>query len=102
MNRLLPPALAIAAVLLAACYTAPLPGVPVQAVEADAVKGCTPLGELKVNSMRDSGSPAADLDRAKEKVLSEARAQGATHFVITGRDLRGSLAWTWGTMYRCG
>ena len=95
-------AASLAALLSTACVTTPLPGVPVQAVEPAAVQSCTRVGELTINSMRDSGSPSADLDRAKEKLLSEARAQGATHLVITDRNLRGALAWMSGTMYRCG
>ena len=106
MTRHVPPAratwAAAAAVLSASCVTTPLPGVPVQDVEPSAVQGCTFLADLEVNTMRDSGSPAADLQRVKERLLSEARARGATHLVVTERDLRFALALARGSASRCG
>jgi hypothetical protein len=96
-----PCAAAFAAVLSAACVTTPLPGVPVQDVDQAAVQGCTWIADLEVNAMRDSGSPAADLQRVKELLLSEARARGATHLVVTERDLRFALALARGRAYRC-
>jgi hypothetical protein len=92
---------ALSGILAAACVTTPLPGVPVQDVALVAVQGCTWIADLEVNAMRDSGSPAADLQRVKELLLSEARARGATHLVVTERDLRFALALARGSAYRC-
>ncbi|ARN22215.1 hypothetical protein A4W93_21215 [Piscinibacter gummiphilus] len=88
--------------LSAACITTPLPGVPVQEVDPAAVRGCTWTTDLEVTAMRDSGSPAADLQRVKELLLSQARERGATHLVVTERDLRFALALARGSAYRCG
>lgn len=93
---------ALAAVVSAACVTTPPPGVLVQDVDQAAVQGCTWIADLEVNAMRDSGSPAADLQRVKELLLAEARARGATHLVVTERDLRFALALARGAAYRCG
>ena len=93
---------AAASLLVAACVTPPRPGVPVQDVEPAAVQGCTWLSDLEVRTMRDSGSPSADLQRAKERLLADARALGATHVVVTERDLRFALALARGAAYRCG
>ena len=93
---------AAASLLVAACVTTPVPGVPVQDVEPSAVQGCTWLTDLEVRTMRDSGSPSADLQRAKERLLSDARALGATHVVVTERDLSFALALARGAAYRCG
>ena len=97
------PLLVAALAVPAGCVTAPLPGDPVKDAEADAVTGCTALGALEVRSLRDSGSPSADLMRAKELLLSKARTDtpGATHLVVTERDLRGASAIARGTAYRC-
>jgi len=102
MNPSLPIAALVLSALPTACVTTPLPGVPVQDVEPAAVRGCAVLGDLEVRTMRDSGSPAADLQRVKERLLSDARELGATHLVVTERDLRFALALARGTAYRCG
>lgn len=99
-----PHGLLLAAIIVVAtgCTTlAPL-GPPVEEVDAAAVQGCTAVGELNARSLRDSGSPAADLQRVREQLLADARALGATHLVLAERDLRYALATARGTAYRCG
>ena len=95
--------LAAALVIVAmGCTTVAPQGPPVEEVDAAAVQGCTAVGELNARSLRDSGSPATDLQRVREQLLAEARALGATHLVLAERDLRYALATARGTAYRCG
>lgn len=99
-----PHGLLLAAIIVVAtgCTTVAPLGPPVEEVDAAAVQGCTAVGELNARSLRDSGSPAADLQRVREQLLAEARALGATHLVLAERDLRYALATARGTAYRCG
>lgn len=93
---------AAVAAMTAACVSTPGSAPTVQVVDAAAVSTCSPLGDLHARSLRDSGSPAADLQRAKEQLLVAARERGASHLVISELDLRYALALARGRAYRCG
>lgn len=86
-------------VALAGCVATP--GVPVQSVTADAVRGCTFVADLQRATLRDSGSPAADLQRAAEAVQLAAREFGATHVVPGERRMSYLSISAEGRAYRC-
>ena len=77
------------------------PGALVQSVTADTVQGCTFVAEVQRVTLRDSGSPAADLQRAAEAVLSAARELGATHVVPGERRMSYLSISAEGRAYRC-
>ena len=69
----------IAAAGVAGCVSSPGPSV--QSATADEVRHCTFVADVSRVSLRDTGSPAADLARAAEGVHLAARELGATHVV---------------------
>ncbi len=90
-----------ASLLLVVAGCVATPGVPVQSVTADTVRGCTFVADVQRVTLRDSGSPATDLQRAAEAVLSGARELGATHVVPGERRMSYLSISAEGRAYRC-